>query len=247
MRKTTMVKWIVATTLCWFITNNLFRAIEINVALILFVYPAILVGLLVVVIVDVVKWRMEQETLPVLFQHLSLQMFWTIFVFISALSGMRCPLAASLYWIILGPYVSTKKWWMPVSSLILFGVIAFVEKIILPESYFVCLPIEGFLLGAVQWCLLRREFRRAWLWVCGMTVGWGVGGYIVLIALRYFEDFSSGEVSLLLKVEPGAIGGLLAGIMTGSLLWWLFKNHRLNTLTFNHESKIEDSVVLTVD
>lgn len=80
-----------------------------------------------------------------------------------------------------------------------------------------------------------------------MTVGWGVGGSIVLIALRYFEDFSSGEVALLLKVEPGAIGGLFAGTLTGSLLWWLFKNHRISTLTLSHESKIEAPVVSTFD
>lgn len=220
---------------------------EINVELILLVSPAILLGLVVMLIIDVVKWRKKQITLIPLFQRLVLRVFWAIFASFSAMFGMRCPLTTGLYWLILGPYVSKRRWWMPVSSLILFGLSVLIEESSLPESYFVYLPIEGFLLGMVQWFLLRKEFRRAWLWFLGMTVGWGVGGNIVLIAFLFFENLFSAETSQLLMVEPGAIGGLFAGILTGSLLWWLFENHRVNTPLLCHENKIEVPKILTVD
>ncbi len=60
------------------------------------------------------------------------------------------------------------------------------------------LSLPGFLVGAVQWLILRRYVKNAWLWVLTNMVSWCIGGMVIfLIVLVWPANTNSGWDSFL--------------------------------------------------
>jgi hypothetical protein len=81
------------------------------------------------------------------------------------------------------------------------------------------LIVGGFSVGLAQWFVLRTQVHRPGWWVLASTISWGTG-LAASVAAGVFSlapDWIVGGAML------GAIGGLVAGSTSGSVLVWLLR------------------------
>jgi hypothetical protein len=79
----------------------------------------------------------------------------------------------------------------------------------------------GFMVGLIQWFLLRRQFPNSLVWLLGSSLGSGLGFGLVLASGLIYQ---SGIISSI-------IGGLVYASATGLALEWL---HGHNARTHSH-------------
>lgn len=86
----------------------------------------------------------------------------------------------------------------------------------LPEALiFAC---AGFMIGLLQWIILRRYFYKSVYWVIASTLGWGICMAInILWKVPFIKD------SFWATVMVFAFGALLYGVITGATLMWILK------------------------
>jgi len=82
----------------------------------------------------------------------------------------------------------------------------------------------GLILGAIfgwfQWFSLRKYAKKAYKWIVGNALGWGLGlGWIYL-----FASIPNEQSSLLFNLLVGAIGGVLAGLSVGAITGLFLEN-----------------------
>jgi len=86
----------------------------------------------------------------------------------------------------------------------------------LPEALiFAC---AGFMIGLLQWIILRRYFYRSVCWVIASTLGWGI---CILINIFWIVPFIKNSISATVMVF--ALGALLYGATTGATLMWIME------------------------
>ena len=121
----------------------------------------------------------------------------------------------------LQPYIGRPGWWWVLSNTIgwsigwaaglrlgwaLFGSLGFKAVDI------VILAAAGLLSGAIQWFMLRQQYRQAGWWIVANTIGWGTG-------------MAAGVV-----IVGGAFGwpavGAVSGAMAGFPLAWILRHPR---------------------
>lgn len=93
--------------------------------------------------------------------------------------------------------------------------------------------IQGLILGACQWLVLRNWSGRAWLWIFVTSIAWALGGAICWSLYSnagepYCQEFNCED----LPIEPGyfqaaligwLVGGLVVGFITAFALRYLLR------------------------
>jgi hypothetical protein len=89
--------------------------------------------------------------------------------------------------------------------------------------------VEGAAIGLLQWLVVRREVGSALWWVPISAIAWLIGGLSVVPVWNFWGAIGRGATGhaalLMYHTVPSAIGGLICGMITGTGLWILLKNH----------------------
>lgn len=95
---------------------------------------------------------------------------------------------------------------------LLRGQIRFLESNPLPES--IIFAFAGFLIGLLQWIILRKSFSKSIFWILASSFGWWI-----CIFLTYILGLINKEISVLAFIP----GTFLYGAITGATLMWIMK------------------------
>jgi hypothetical protein len=76
----------------------------------------------------------------------------------------------------------------------------------------------GTAFGVAQWVILRKHARRAYLWIIGNAVGWGVALMWIFGAAALPTPDSSAATITVIGVLAGILAGLSVGAITGGSL-----------------------------
>lgn len=82
-----------------------------------------------------------------------------------------------------------------------------------PLQHALIVTIYGFVIGLIQFPLLRKNFSRGAFWILASTLAWGAS--ILITAIKVQDD-----LALLITL---IIGFMLYGIVTGASLLWILK------------------------
>ncbi len=125
---------------------------------------------------------------------------------------------------------STLCWFLPalLRALLISKDIKLLLHPLAPLLYFL---VGGSAFGLVQWMVLRRFFRRAWLWICACAISWSIGAFVGLwIADRAVQllfpgyEYGAGIIlgygEFLQVFLAGFIATIIFATVTGWFLAW---------------------------
>ncbi len=96
----------------------------------------------------------------------------------------------------------------------------FIERNALPEA--LVFAIAGFLIGIIQWPVLKKHFSGAGAWIAGSTIAWGAC-IAVMDVDKLFPGIAESPMSLPAVILMFAFGSALYGAITGVVMAWTLK------------------------
>ena len=92
-----------------------------------------------------------------------------------------------------------------------------------PEA--VIFACAGFAAGLLQWFLLRKNFRRSYLWIIASSLGWGVCIGVLFFPYLVPNPFRTAWGMVFIF----ALGSFLYGIITGNALKRIIRSESINS------------------
>jgi hypothetical protein len=127
--------------------------------------------------------------------------------------------------------------WLRTSFLGFIAAIIALDFLNTVTSALVVAFVAGGVLGTIEWFVLRRYFRRAAWWIPANAVAWGVGVLLIqltnaaflpgLSTSHYNFPFRPTE-AVIYWVGSFAVGVIIYGLVTGSMLLWFSQGSALN-------------------
>jgi hypothetical protein len=83
--------------------------------------------------------------------------------------------------------------------------------------------IFGFIIGVLQWPVLRREIPDVVPWILASVLGWALGAYLSQVVLDIFIGGGAVNPAVSTIIIAGTTG-LVAGAITGLVLVWIVRH-----------------------
>ncbi len=141
--------------------------------------------------------------------------------------------------LLLRKYVKHNSWWIFVTAL---GMILGSYIIYLLITWHINLWFSRFLYGVIigssQWLVLRKSVTKSWVWLIANGLSWSLAITISTEFIRpgiygYFGMSTTPYIFINTYYEIVIYGslGILVGIITGLILWWLIKHQSVTVQT----------------